>query len=260
MRVIRFIVSFYCACFFTQLHAQPAPQISIILDDLGVERVNGERALQLHSNITFAFLPQELFTQPLLKQANQLNREVILHMPMESVARIRRNKGVLRQDMPETLFKKILKQNLNAIPGLIGVNNHRGSLLTQDARAMTWLMQELKQRNLFFIDSKTTAQSVAASVAGAHQIPNLTRHVFLDNLQQHDYIRGQMQQLVKIAKQRGWAIGIGHPHPETIDIIAELIPQFNADNIRLVRVSQLIHKQFPGYALDLTKSDTSNNE
>jgi len=233
---------------------EPQPVVSIIIDDIGVHKSHGQQVLNVDADLTFAFLPFELHTQDLLQQAQKLDREVMLHMPMESIARIRRNKGVLKRDMDEHLFKSMFNKSLNAIPGLVGINNHRGSLLTQDTRAMNWIMRELKQRDLFFIDSKTTAASVAGDVANQMGLPNLSRHIFLDHNQSEEYIADQFDKLIKRAKRTGWAIAIGHPHPETIAVLQNQIPLLDKHNIKLVRISDLVNQKYQSDTLQLTNN------
>ena len=119
-----------------------------------------------------------------------------------------------------------------------------GSLLTQHPGHMSWLMQTLSSRtdNLFFVDSKTTAQTVASRIAEEHYIPNISRDVFLDNIRSEQAIHHQLKYLKKIAKRKGHAVAIGHPYPSTIKLLTEYLPTLLEHNIEVVPVTALIKR------------------
>jgi polysaccharide deacetylase 2 family uncharacterized protein YibQ len=220
--------------------AQKRIKIALIIDDLGNQEINGRAALELPGAITYAFLPQTPFATQLARDAHRLNKEVMLHQPMESDLGNPLGAGALTLDMPKEEFLQTLKENLASVPHVAGVNNHMGSLLTRDPTTMRWLMNSLRESGLFFIDSRTTDQTVAETVARDQFVKTGRRHVFLDNVQQAEAVRRQLLSLIAMAKKQGSAIGIGHPYPETLAVLAEEIPKLEAAGIELVPVSSLI--------------------
>lgn len=216
-------------------------KIALIIDDLGYQQVAGERALALPGAVTYSFLPQTPFARKLASKAHQLNKEVMLHQPMESDNGNRLGNGALTLDMSRVQFTRILQHNLASIPYVAGVNNHMGSLLTRDPTAMRWLMSELRAGGLFFIDSRTTDATVAERVARANLIATSRRHVFLDNTPDEIEIRRQLRQLLKMARTQGHAIGIAHPYPQTLAVLHQELPKLNQQGIELVPVSELIN-------------------
>jgi uncharacterized protein len=233
-----------------ELSAKPK-RVAIIIDDMGVRLKEGRQILQLDPRLTLSFLPFEIHTQTLLKKAQKADREIMLHMPMESVVRLRQNKGVLRNGMDEIFLKKKLNDALKAVPNIVGVNNHRGSLLTQNERAMGWIMSVLKQRDLFFIDSKTTNKSVVAKVAKQWQVPSLSRHVFLDHSMEEDDINRQFDRMLQKVERSGEAIVIGHPQLPTISVLKKRLVELEQLSIEIVPISQFIHSHFTPGRLDL---------
>ncbi len=196
--------------------AEELPAITIIIDDMGNHEGWGIGALDLPGSVTYAFLPHTQHASSLAEKAHTAGKEVMLHLPMESDGGKRLGPGGLTLHMTEKHFQRILAEDIQAVPHAKGVNNHMGSLLTQHPGAMGWLMEGLQRRGgLFFIDSRTSEQTVARQVAEEHQIPNAQRDIFLDNSRDPEAIRTQFKQLIKQAKRSGYAVGIGHPYPET---------------------------------------------
>ncbi|MES9833425.1 MAG: divergent polysaccharide deacetylase family protein [Candidatus Thiodiazotropha sp. DIVDIV] len=215
-------------------------KIAVIIDDLGNQKQAGERALELPGPVTYAFLPQTPFTWQLATMASEQNKEVMLHLPMESDLGNRLGEGALTLGMPKPHFLETLKRNIASVPYLMGVNNHMGSLLTRDPTAMRWLMSELRRQGLYFVDSRTTEATVAQRVARSNMIANARRDVFLDNVPDEKLIRKQFQKLVDLARERGSAIGIGHPYAATISVLREALPKLKQQGIELVPVSELL--------------------
>ncbi len=225
----------------------PAPvRIAIIIDDMGYRKEAGEQALALPGALTYAFLPQTPYAWQQATRAHELHREVMLHLPMESDLGNPLGAGALTLAMPREEFLRTLRHNLDSVPYVAGVNNHMGSLLTRDPTAMRWLMGGLREADLFFIDSRTTDATVAERVAQDHLVASARRNVFLDYIQGRDVVREQLQTLVETARRQGSAIGIGHPYPETLAVLAEELPKLQAEGIELVPASTLTN---PGRAL-----------
>lgn len=226
--------------------SQEAPgkaiRIALIIDDLGNQEASGEQALELPGAVTYAFLPQTPFAWRQASKAHRLHKEVMLHLPMESDLGKALGTGALTIDMPQAKFLSTLQRDLASVPFVSGVNNHMGSLLTRDPTAMRWLMSGLREADLFFVDSRTTDGTVAEKVARANLIPSARRNVFLDNRQDRASIRRQLAHLIATARQQGGAIGIGHPYPETLAVLAEELPKLEAEGIELVPASELTNQ------------------
>jgi polysaccharide deacetylase 2 family uncharacterized protein YibQ len=214
-------------------------RIALIIDDMGNRKHAGEQALALPGAITYSFLPQTPYARKQAIRAHELDREVMLHLPMESDLGNPLGAGALTLSMPQEEFLATLKQNLASIPFVAGVNNHMGSLLTRDPTAMRWLMGNLREADLFFIDSRTTDATLAERVARENLVASGRRHVFLDYIQDREVVRDQLATLLATARRQGSAIGIAHPYPETLAILAEVLPKLEAEGIELVPASTL---------------------
>ncbi len=217
------------------------PVISIIIDDMGHRLQDGNRALELPGAVTYAFLPHTPHAREMAEQAYTSGKEVMLHLPMDAREGKKLGLGGLSLHMTQQQFQDALASSLASVPHVVGLNNHMGSLLTQHPGAMNWLMEDVQQRgNLFFVDSRTTSLTVAEQLAHEHQIPSAGRDIFLDNIREPEYIREQFQQLIRRAKMRGKAIGIGHPYPETIATLTEELEKLEESGVKLVFTSEII--------------------
>ncbi len=220
---------------------QPKPAIALIIDDLGNDLQRGEQVVNLPGPIACAFLPHGVYTQRLARFAHSNNKEVMLHLPMQSMDHHALDPGALTLDMTESVFTKTLLQDLAAVPHVSGINNHMGSLLTRHPGHMYWLMTVMhRQASLFFVDSRTTDRSVARQIAIENGVPNLKRDVFLDVERDRAAILQQFVKLVEKAYQNGTALGIAHPYPETLDVLESELGNLQAYGLQLVTVQQLI--------------------
>ncbi len=217
--------------------------ISLIIDDLGYHPKNDFRAISLKGQVGYAFLPDTPHAKRLAKLAHQKNKEIILHLPMESTQTSAQEPNVLTRTMDKQSFIKMLEKSLSAIPFISGLNNHMGSVLTMSEIHMTWLMSYLAQTNLFFIDSRTTRETIAEKIAQQHHIPNSRRNVFLDHVHTREAIEKQYQRLIRLARKKGTALAIGHPFSMTLDFLEEKLPELEEKNIQLISVKKLISIQ-----------------
>ncbi|MBW4934348.1 divergent polysaccharide deacetylase family protein [Marinobacter sp. F4206] len=215
------------------------PTIAIIIDDMGHNLHEGERLARIDQPLTLAFLPYRRYTVPLAKLAHQQHKEIMLHAPMANTRNFDLGPGGLTSDMDERRIATTLRRSLQSIPHVQGVNNHMGSLLTQKLQTMDWVMQELRQYPVYFVDSRTIASSVAGDVARAYQIPSLTRDVFLDHEQTEAFVDRQFKLLIKRARENGSAIGIGHPHKVTVDYLEKHLPELDAQGVAVATISGL---------------------
>lgn len=223
------------------------PEIAIIIDDVGNNHAEGLQAVDLPGPVACAFLPDTPFAADLARDAYTRGKEVMLHLPLESVDDRPLGPGGITLDDTEREFRKTVESDLKAIPHVMGVNNHMGSLMTRHPGAMGWLMSELRRHpQLFFVDSFTTAKSVALEAADEHALPSIRRDVFLDDVRRPGAIRDQLARLIDIARARGYALAIGHPYPETLAVLQEDLPAFAAMGIKLVPVQRLIQRREAG--------------
>ena len=219
------------------------PIVSIIIDDMGNSLALGLKALELPGNLTYSFLPHITHTPQLAELAYSNGNEVMVHMPMQAMRNFKLGPGGLTQGMTKPHLQKQIVKAISAVPHARGLNNHMGSLLTTDVAEMQWVMQTLKPLQFYFVDSRTNAASIAFKTARQQAIPSARRHVFLDHDQNIDVIHKRFQELIAIAKKRGYAVAIGHPHPNTLKYLAANLPRLAEHDIQLVPVSTLISYQ-----------------
>ncbi len=218
------------------------PKVAIIIDDLGYDSSIAKQFLNLDAVLTFSILPHSPLQKKLAKAARKKGYEIILHLPMEPFEYPAANPGpgvLLASMSPDTLIHQ-LKLNLDAVPYISGVNNHMGSKITADSTKMRQIFTILKKRGLFFIDSRTTKETLCRASAGLLHIPFAERDVFLDHDQSPDAIRRQIRRLIQIAEKQGEAIGIGHPHTSTYKVLQDELGNLKT-KVRLVPASKIIH-------------------
>lgn len=218
------------------------PRVVIIIDDLGGSFKSARALMDLGHPITFSILPRLPHSKRIAEEAHLKGYEVLLHLPLEPHDYPEKNpgEGTIFTGMSGLEMKQRFLDDLEAVPYAIGVNNHMGSRLTEDREAMKAILEEAKRRNLFFVDSLTSGRSVALSVANELDLPALRRQVFLDNVAEKGYIKGQIFRLAQEAIDQGSAIGIGHPYKATIEALKETLPELERQGIRLVKASELV--------------------
>jgi hypothetical protein len=226
--------------------ATELPAISIIIDDLGYQLNAGKQAVDLPGNLTFAFLPYSPYARLLAERANQSHKEVMLHLPMQSDNGKRLGPGGLTMTQDEQSFKQTLHDSLSSVPHVRGFNNHMGSYLTRNRNMMRWLMQSAMFRtDLYFVDSRTTADSLAEEEAIRHGIAATRRDIFLDYENDGAIVKQQLEKLIRQAREKGTAVAIGHPYPQTLAVLTNWLPTLRHKRIRLVPVSTLIRLRQP---------------
>jgi len=220
--------------------AGPAPAVAILIDDIGYQIAADLSALGLPGAFSYAVLPHAPHSARFVAAARALRRDSLLHLPME--AEVRNGllgPGALTHGMTKAAIVDTLDKALASVPAVVGISNHMGSRLTREQRPMDILAREVAGKPaLFFVDSRTTARTVAAHVMRQRGVPTLERDVFLDNLRRPAAIRQQLATLIARAKRQGFALGIGHPYRETLAVLRAWRPV--ADQVRLVRISDLL--------------------
>jgi uncharacterized protein len=217
------------------------PLVAIIIDDMGYHEKIGKELMSLRLHLTFSFLPFAPFTRQQEAAASASGHTVLLHLPMQPEGREwNPGPGALYLGETEALQRKILDTDLSWVPHAVGVNNHMGSLYTQDEFAMQSLLSDLENKGLFFIDSLTTPKSVAYRLALKIGEKTERRQIFLDNIHSEEKIILQLEKLVAEAEHQGRAIGIGHPYPETLQALTASAAKLKK-KVRLVGVEELVH-------------------
>ncbi len=212
----------------------------LIIDDMGNGLELGQRALRLPGKVNYAFLPHTPNGPQLARLAHRRGQEVLLHLPMSNLSEQAAGPGKLSPAMDRGQFNAALERNLASIPYVRGVNNHMGSLLTQLHQPMRWLMEGLKRHHLYFIDSRTSPLTVAERTARRQQLPTLRRDVFLDNRLEAPAIRRQIERWLELAQDRGLAVAIAHPHPQTLAALEASLPTLDERGIRLALISEIL--------------------
>lgn len=244
---IQFII-LLCLC---SIFPASAAKLAIIIDDIGY-RLTDEAALTLPQNITLSVLPHTPLGQKLANDGHTKGHEIMLHLPMQALNGKALGPGGLTNDMSESQIKQQLQSAFNSIPFAKGANNHMGSLLTQMDDPMLWVMQSLKQQQLFFVDSVTTKYTKASDTANQLGVPLLRRHVFLDNDVSPRGLEKQFKIMIQRTKQQGKLVAIAHPYPETIRFLRANLARLEANGIVLVKTSQLFDD------IDLATSNQAN--
>ncbi|QCI15024.1 divergent polysaccharide deacetylase family protein [Pseudomonas putida] len=220
--------------------AQAAPAnkayLSIVIDDLGQNTERDSRTLALPGPVTMAIMPDTPHATDFARQAHKAGRTVILHMPMDPAT----GPYAWHPDLPLEELARRLDAALAKVPYVAGINNHMGSRMTAQREPMAWLMGELQRRHLFFVDSRTSAATVAAAEAQAHDLAHVSRDVFLDDERTPEAISGQLHKAVELARRQGSAVVIGHPYPQTLQVLEQEIPRLKAQGIVLIGLRQMI--------------------
>ena len=225
------------------------PAIAIVIDDLGLNRHNTAALNSLKGPLTLSFLPYAGALEQQARAARAAGHELMLHVPMEPIGADWPGPDALLSSLSPSEFLSRFRTQLRSFRGFVGINNHMGSLLTTDRPAMDEVMNELKARGLLFVDSRTTSKTVAATEAQRLGVPHAERDVFLDNEADLDAIRRQLSALERIARRRGAAIAIGHPHDLTIEALRGWLPTLEERGFVLVPVSTVVARESCAHGL-----------
>ncbi len=199
--------------------------------------------VNLPGKVNLAILPHTPHGKRLAQEGFDAGKEIMLHAPMSNAGGIPLGKGGLTPDLSREEFDQTLSNDLAWVPHVRGINNHMGSELTTLPLQMGWVMQALVHRELYFVDSRTTANTVAAKTAANFSVPHLSRTVFLDNERTQQAIDHHFARLVSLAEENGLAVGIGHPYPETSAYLRQAIPQLACRGVQLALVSEVLEKE-----------------
>lgn len=217
------------------------PKVAIIIDDLGYQEEIAERILNLNFPVAISVLPFLSDSQLVAQMAKEKGMTVLLHLPMEPHnSNVNPGKGAIFSNMNEEEIRNKMLTNLLEFPEADGINNHMGSKVTENKEIMRIVLDEIKERDIFFIDSMTSPDSVGYQLSKEMGIKTAFRSVFLDNEQNIDYIRNQISLLKEFAIRNGSAIAIGHPYCNTIDVLNELDIILEAEGVEIVKLEELL--------------------
>jgi polysaccharide deacetylase 2 family uncharacterized protein YibQ len=216
------------------------PRLAVVIDDLGNDRAQAETLFRLSYPLTLSVMPHLANSGEIAEEAHRRGYQVLLHLPMASNGGQLDEPIELRPGMSSSAVGTTLAAMLDTVPYAAGVNNHEGSLGTSDPALMNELMPLLRERNLFFVDSRTAATTVAENAAHSAGVPATSRNVFLDDDQSPAAIRKQFELAIRDAREKGAALAIGHPHPQTLQVLSEMLPEVQSQGVTLVFASDLV--------------------
>lgn len=228
------------------IDAAAIPAIAIIIDDVGHSLAQGRRLIALPVPVALAILPHTPASQRLAEEAGAAGKTVMLHQPMENGAGLSIGPGGLYVGTPRAELEQVLQGNLNSFMPIQGINNHMGSRLTAEREAMDWVMRVLRERGLFFIDSRTTSETQAAFAAEAAGVRHLSRDVFLDNQRTPQAIDAAFNRALVLARRQGSALIIGHPYAQTLDYLEQRLADdlLHSEGVEVVSVEELLARKY----------------
>lgn len=220
------------------------PRLAIVIDDLGIDRRRSREILEIAMPLTVAFLPYAARAESLWQMAHENGHEVWAHIPMEprNLAEHNPGPGALYTSLTDDALAERLTTSLDKMKAanIRGINNHMGSRMTADTRAMSVVMRVLSDHNLAYLDSRTVANSVGAELARIHNVPTASRHIFLDHVDDVEIIMEQLRKAETLALRRsGGVITIGHPRDATLRALQEW-SQTRDPRVEIVPVSRLL--------------------
>ena len=224
------------------------PRVVIIVDDIGMNKSPIDELLKLPAPVTIAVLPNLPYSDYAARQAHKKGREVMLHLPMEpkessGYTGVDAGEDALLVGLPKTEILRRLDKNLSSVPHIQGVNNHMGSKFMESGELLELVLREIKGKELFFVDSKTSGASMGYEAATKLGVRSAERDVFLDDSSKgSSYVQSQLRQLVKISQKKGYAIGICHPYPGTVKALSEMLPSMQ-NEVDIVSVSSVLDRE-----------------
>lgn len=222
------------------------PMIAVVIDDMGVDRKRTSQVVALPGPLTASFLIYAPDLKAQARAAHAAGKELMVHMPMEPEdASIDAGPGVLKTSMDAATLRARFLAGLDSFGGYVGVNNHMGSRFTADAAGMRPVMEVLRERGLFWLDSRTTGRPAGPAIADALKVPYIERNIFLDHFNNVDGVRAQLAKLEQAARSHGYAIGIGHPKDHTIQALKEWLPTLEKKGLVLVPASAVVRLRHP---------------
>jgi hypothetical protein len=223
-------------------HTDSQPRIALIIDDIGFSLSHARQFLSLGVPITFAILPRLVYSYDLALEIHDNGHEILLHQPMEpyNIDSFDPGPGALYVGDEPDRIERIIEENIAGVPYAVGVNNHMGSRFTEAYQEIRQVLENVKKRDLFFVDSFTSSHSMGYRTAKKLHMPATGRNIFLDNLHDESAIYVQLDKLKRHSKKYGHAVGIGHPFPETVHTVGRFVEYIKDSDISLVHVSDVL--------------------
>ncbi len=217
-------------------------KVAIVIDDFGYNLNNVDSWLRFEKPITFSILPNLSYSTRIASLANSYGKEIILHLPLEPQHEDAEPQEpfTVTTKMPPKEILRILERSIKDVPYLKGVSNHQGSRATEDAGLMEIVFREIKKRNLFFLDSLVTPNSVCQDLASQMDLRFAQRDIFLDNTNGVEYIKNQLNKLAEVAQAKGFAVGIGHDRNRTLEALQAHYRSLESRGIEFVYLSELV--------------------
>ncbi|MBU0580900.1 MAG: divergent polysaccharide deacetylase family protein [Candidatus Margulisbacteria bacterium] len=219
------------------------PKIAIILDDAGSPGKYYKELYSLPSKVTVAIIPGTTWAKKVAEESRKRGYEVIGHIPMEPIKEKANKASIIHTGLDETQINKRLDNFIKMLPGIDGINNHMGSKVSIHRPTLEAIMKDLKRRKMFMIDSATHWRSIIPRVAKEYNVPCLINNQFLDGTQDEKIIEKNILKIMKLAKKRGYAVGIGHvPRATTLKVLKKIMLEYK-DQVDFVGVSEIIYKE-----------------
>ncbi|MGA1845171.1 MAG: divergent polysaccharide deacetylase family protein [bacterium] len=217
-------------------------RVALIIDDLGYNMDLAEALLAIDVPLTVSILPNLPYTHAIARRAVERGKEVILHLPMEpyDYPNAQVEEGTLLTTMDDSQIRRLIEKSLVGLDGVVGANNHMGSRMVEDEGKMRVILEEMKKRGLFFLDSRTSPRSMVYDLARAMGVKTAKRHVFLDGRHTIAYIRRQLDKVAEVARENGCGIAIGHLHPTTLEALRAHLPRLGERGIQFVKLSEVV--------------------
>jgi polysaccharide deacetylase 2 family uncharacterized protein YibQ len=216
--------------------------VAIIIDDVGHNYRAARPFIEMDHPVAISILPERPFSRDLATEAAERGKTILLHLPMEPVGYpgIDPGPGAILLSHTREEIREVLERDISSIPRIVGINNHMGSSATADPRVMETVLDLIRERGLFFIDSRTTPETIALKLARELEIPSARRDVFLDNELTPSAIDARTDELLELAEKNGWAIGIGHANKETAKALERMAQKAGERNIQWISLESLI--------------------
>lgn len=218
----------------------PLPLMAIIIDDGGEQMEFAQRVAALNLPMTWAIMPYRRYSQDNADLARSKNIPYLLHLPMQAISDKDGSQSIIAKGMSQSAVRQKTAEALNSLPGVVGINNHRGSLATSNAKLMEPIMKELKQRGLIFVDSRTSSESVAYQTAVAAGVPALKNRAFLDNVADKNAVRARFFEAARNAERTSGMVAICHFRPATVAFLEELNKQRASLPVKLITIPEMV--------------------
>jgi polysaccharide deacetylase 2 family uncharacterized protein YibQ len=216
--------------------------VAVILDDIGHSRPAARPFLEMDHPVALSILPERPFSGELADKALEGGKTILLHLPMQPVGYpdVDPGPGAILLDQSVEEMARVLEKDITSLKGIVGINNHMGSIATTNARVMETVLTVIKDKKLFFIDSRTSSETIALKTARQMGVPSARRDVFLDNDTTPSAIDAKTDELLNLAEKKGWALGIGHANPETAKALERLAQKASERDIQWISLESLV--------------------